>query len=113
MNCPSCHSTFYIKNGIVKSLQRFKCKSCGYNYTVEKKSSSIEACKKRIAIILYLEGMKVTTIAQKLDVSHVSVIKWIKKYGNNLVQLRAQINEYDNKLDNSSDSEQLSNLMNQ
>jgi hypothetical protein len=28
-----------------------------------------------------------------LSVSHVSVIKWIKKYGNNLDELRNQFNE--------------------
>lgn len=90
MNCPKCHSTLYIKNGIIKGLQRFKCKCCGHNYTVEKKSSAVDPYKKRIALILYLEGMKVTAIAQKLEVSHVSVIKWIRKYGNNLINLRAE-----------------------
>lgn len=109
MNCPNCHSSCFIKNGVIKGLQRFKCKSCRYNYTVEKKSSSIDSNKKRIAIILYLEGMQVTTIAQKLEVSHVSIIKWIKKYGNNLVELRAQINARDIP----SDSEEFLHLINQ
>lgn len=97
MNCPKCNSTSYSKNGVVNGLQRFKCKSCNYNFTVKQKSSSVDPNKKRIALILYLEGLKITTIAEMLEVSHVSVIKWIKKYGNNLNELRAQIIEqYDN-----------------
>lgn len=96
MNCPKCNCNFYIKNGIINGMQRFRCKCCGHNYTVEKKSSSIDTYKKRIALILYLEGMNVTTIAQKLEVSHVSVIKWIRKYGNNLEHLRAQISGINN-----------------
>lgn len=97
MNCPKCNSTSYSKNGVVNGLQRFKCKSCSYNFTVKQKSSSVDPNKKRIALILYLEGLKITTIAEMLEVSHVSVIKWIKKYGNNLNELRAQIIEqYDN-----------------
>lgn len=93
MNCPKCNSDIFIKNGVIKGLQRYRCKNCGNNFTVEKKSSAIEIDKKRIALILYLEGMRVSSIAQKLGVSHVSVIKWIQKYGNNLVQLRNQTKE--------------------
>jgi transposase-like protein len=97
MNCPKCNSDSYSKNGVVNGLQRFKCKLCSYNFTVKQKSSSVDPNKKRIALILYLEGLKITTIAEMLEVSHVSVIKWIKKYGNNLNELRAQIIEqYDN-----------------
>lgn len=93
MKCPKCDAVSYTKNGVVNGLQRFKCKSCKYNFTVEKKSSLVDPGKKRIALILYLEGLKVTTIAYMLSVSHVSVIKWIKKYGNNLDELRNQFNE--------------------
>ncbi|MFA6151219.1 MAG: hypothetical protein WC716_07865 [Chitinophagaceae bacterium] len=94
MKCPKCLSKLYIKNGLINSLQRYKCKSCNYNFTVEKKSSAADSSKKRVALILYLEGVKVTTIANMLDVSHVSIIKWIKKYGNNLSELRADVNNH-------------------
>ena len=40
MDCPKCASTKKVKSGIVKSRQRFKCKECGCNYTVEIKSTS-------------------------------------------------------------------------
>ncbi|MES2477788.1 MAG: hypothetical protein V4561_01785 [Bacteroidota bacterium] len=92
MDCPNCNSRFYVKNGIIKGVQRYKCKNCKYNFTVEQKSTAIDFYKKRIALILYLEGVKVHQIAHLLEVSHVSILKWVKKYGNNLAALRAQIN---------------------
>ncbi|GAA4453505.1 IS1/IS1595 family N-terminal zinc-binding domain-containing protein [Rurimicrobium arvi] len=90
MNCPKCSSGHNTRNGIVNGLQRFKCKSCGYNFTVEKKSSLIDINTKRLAVILYLEGLRVTTIAQMLRVSHVSVINWIRKYCNHVDELRGK-----------------------
>ncbi len=40
MNCPRCNSSNYKKNGIVGGRQRYKCYDCGYNYTVELKSTA-------------------------------------------------------------------------
>lgn len=37
MDCPKCKSIKKIKNGLLKSIQRYKCKDCGYNFTVEKR----------------------------------------------------------------------------
>jgi transposase-like protein len=88
MNCPRCASSDSTKNGIVNGLQRYKCKQCAYNFTVERKSSLIDTNTKRTAVILYLEGLRVTTIAQLLQVSHVSVLNWIKKYCNHADELR-------------------------
>ena len=34
MKCPKCQSESRVKNGIVRNLQRYKCKDCRYNYTV-------------------------------------------------------------------------------
>lgn len=90
MNCPRCASVQSTKNGIVNGLQRYKCKSCAYNFTVERKSSLIDTDTKRLAVVLYLEGLRVTTIAQLLEVSHVSVINWIKKYCNHADELRSK-----------------------
>ncbi|MGB0720132.1 MAG: transposase-like zinc-binding domain-containing protein, partial [Bdellovibrionales bacterium] len=33
MNCPKCLCAKAVKNGIVRSKQRYRCKSCGCNYT--------------------------------------------------------------------------------
>ncbi|WP_455708868.1 IS1/IS1595 family N-terminal zinc-binding domain-containing protein [Capnocytophaga canimorsus] len=34
MDCPIYKSKNKIKNGIIKGVQRYKCKDCGRNYTV-------------------------------------------------------------------------------
>ncbi len=40
MNCPRCGSYHYKKEGILGTRQRYRCQSCFYHYTVEKKSKS-------------------------------------------------------------------------
>lgn len=37
MHCVKCGSEALRKNGIVHSRQRYLCKACGYNWTVEQK----------------------------------------------------------------------------
>lgn len=90
MNCPKCASHDNTKNGIVNGLQRYKCKSCAYNFTVERKSSLIDPNTKRLAVVLYLEGLRITTISELLKVSHVSVLNWVKKYCNHADELRSK-----------------------
>lgn len=91
MDCPRCHAKEYVKNGLINNLQRFRCKSCNYNYTVVRKMTAADNEKIKTALILYLEGKKLAKIAKGLGVSHVAVLKWVKKYGKNLDQLRKQI----------------------
>ncbi|MBE9175199.1 IS1 family transposase, partial [Synechocystis salina LEGE 06155] len=32
-HCPQCGHEHVVKNGLVKGKQRFKCKSCQYQFT--------------------------------------------------------------------------------
>ena len=84
MKCPRCGSDHKVKNGIVRNLQRYKCKECSNNYTVEKKSTAVESSKRRLGLMMYLEGLGFNSIGRILGVSHVAVIKWIKRYGSEL-----------------------------
>ena len=81
MECIKCKSSRLIKNGIVRSLQRYQCKSCGYNCTVIQKSTAFSAHVKQQALHMYLEGAGFRAIARVLKVSHVSVYRWIKAMG--------------------------------
>ena len=81
MKCPRCTSESAVKNGKIQNRQRFKCKDCGCNYTVEMKSSAKPKETKRMALELYLEGLGFHSISRILKVSHVAVIKWIKDFG--------------------------------
>jgi transposase-like protein len=79
-NCPSCDSTKISKSGIIKDRQRFKCKDCNYNFTVEKSGKSIDNYYVIKALQLYVEGVSYREIERILGVSHVSVMNWVKKY---------------------------------
>jgi transposase-like protein len=41
MECPKCSCEKSVKSGIIKGRQRYKCKECACNYTVEIKSTAI------------------------------------------------------------------------
>ena len=90
MNCPKCKSSSHRKNGIVSGRQRYKCHDCGYNYSVEIKSTASSSFVKRQALQLYLEGLGFRSIGRILGVSHVSVQKWIKKFGQELEELKSE-----------------------
>ncbi|WP_129596577.1 IS1 family transposase [Methanohalophilus profundi] len=90
MNCPKCKSSNHKKNGKVDGRQRYKCHDCGYNYTVEIKSTASSTSVKRQALQLYLEGLGFRSIGRFLGVSHVSVYNWIRKFGQELEDLKSE-----------------------
>lgn len=94
MDCPKCNSSNHKKNGIVNERQRYECHDCGYNYTVELKSTAFPLSVKRQALQLYLKGLGFRSIGRYLGVSHVSVQNWIKRFGQELEDLKSE-NEID------------------
>ena len=95
MNCPKCQSTEKVKSGIVKDKQRYKCKSCSYNYTVEIKSTAKPKSIKKDALHLYLEGLGFRSIGRFLGVSNVAVLNWIKSFGKEVASLHQDSKEID------------------
>ncbi|MFY7827178.1 MAG: transposase [Flectobacillus sp.] len=79
-NCPKCDSSLVTKSGVIKDKQRFKCKTCNYNFTVEKLGKGISQYYVIKALQLYIEGVTYREIERLLGVSHVSVMNWVKKY---------------------------------
>lgn len=79
MDCPKCKSTSHVKNGHVGGRQRHLCKDCKYSYTIEYRGKPPET--KKMALKMYLEGIGFRSIGRLLNVSHVSVFQWIKKFG--------------------------------
>ena len=93
MNCPKCASEKKVKSGIVKERQRYKCKECGFNYTVELKSTAKPKSMKKNALHLYLEGLGFRSIGRFLGVSNVSVLNWIKSFGEQVTSLNEESKE--------------------
>lgn len=88
MKCARCNSEHHTKNGVLNGVQRYKCKSCGFNFTVEIKSTAKSEDVKRQALLMYLEGLGFHSIGRILKVSHVSIINWIKKFGGQVDTIR-------------------------
>ncbi len=88
MKCSRCGSLERVKNGFLQGNQRYKCKNCGYNYSVELKSTAKPEDVKRQALLMYLEGLGFHSIGRILRVSHVSVLKWVRKYGREVDSIR-------------------------
>ncbi len=80
LKCPKCDSLETVKNGIIKDRQRFRCKKCDYNFTVDKLGKGISSYYVIKALQLYIEGVSFREIERLLGVSHVSVMNWVKKY---------------------------------
>ncbi|VAW16837.1 Transposase and inactivated derivatives [hydrothermal vent metagenome] len=89
MKCSKCNSGEKVKNGILKGVQRYRCKKCGYNYTVEKRSGEYSKETKRKALQLYLEGLGFRSIGRILGVSNVSVLNWVRGFGEKVKELQA------------------------
>jgi transposase-like protein len=89
MNCPKCFSIEKVKSGKIKEIQRYKCKDCGCRYTVALKSTAYSRCFKKRALHLYLEGLGFRSIGRLLNVSNVSVLRWIKSFGKEVQSLHS------------------------
>jgi transposase-like protein len=87
MNCPKCSCSERVKSGKVNERQRYKCKTCGCNYSVEIKSTAKPKSQKRQALHLYLEGLGFRSIGRFLGVSNVSVLNWIRDFGKKVQEL--------------------------
>jgi len=88
MKCPKCQSEHNVKNGIVRGVQRYKCKKCSNNFSIDYSQVVEKERKRRFGLAMYLEGLGFHSIARLLNVSHVSVMNWVKKYGSELSKIR-------------------------
>jgi transposase-like protein len=67
--CPQCGRGNVVKNGFVKGKQRFKCKSCQYQFTNPSKERGKPLWMKLEAVLLYMSGMSMNATAKLLGVS--------------------------------------------
>jgi len=81
MHCKNCTASKFVKNGNVRSKQRYKCKLCGYNFVEGDSRVKYETSIKRaFAVILYAIGKSsYGFIARLFGVTSPAVMKWLKK----------------------------------
>jgi transposase len=76
--CKRCQGTDYVKRGTVRNLQRYQCKACGCNFANTPPCGKPPGMK-ALALMLYAMGnMSFCSIARRLGVSDVAVLKWVR-----------------------------------
>ena len=78
MHCPKCECTIKVKNGMTAGKQRYRCKQCGCNYTRSTPHGE-PISKKKMAVQMYLEGMGFRSIGRVLEVSNVTILRWVRQ----------------------------------
>jgi len=81
IRCKNCQSEKIIKNGIVRSIQRYKCKECSINFVEgDKRCKQTTAVKKALAVMLYSLGKgSFNMIGKILGHSPSIIYRWIRK----------------------------------
>src|ERR1700758_2355464 len=76
--CKRCQAADYVKNGIVRGRQRYRCRKCLCNFT-DTEPRGKPAAMKALALLLYAMGnMNFCGIGRLLKVSDVSVLRWAR-----------------------------------
>ena len=76
--CKRCGAGDYVKNGIVREYQRYRCNPCGFNFTLTPPRGKPPAMK-ALAVALYSLGdMSFCGIGRLLGVSDVTVLTWVR-----------------------------------
>lgn len=79
IKCLKCGSKEYVKNGHVFGWQRYKCKSCGHQFT--KMGSRGKPMNIWLACHgLYVFGLSMRQISRIIGISAQTVSRWIKKW---------------------------------
>ena len=89
-DCPKCLSSSRVKAGKKGDKQRYKCKDCGYHYSVEFRKSTSTLSIRKQALELYLEGLGFRSIGRILGFSHVSIYRWIREFGEKLDEIESK-----------------------
>ena len=101
MQCPSCkHTEHQSKSGFTKAgSQRYNCTFCGSRYTPKPKRHGYSEKLRLQAIRMYVDGMGFRQIGRHLQVDHVTVMNWIKRYASRLSETAVPKEAYTVEMD--------------
>jgi transposase len=92
MFCTKCGSESVFRSGFVKGEQRYRCRECGRQFVPTRHHGKGEP-QKLIAILLYINGLSLRTIARLIHVTATAVLKWVRQYAiENYEKLKPQQN---------------------
>ena len=81
IQCKNCQSIETTKNGTARKKQRYKCKSCGYNF-VEGHAHNSEKKKAKKALVVMMYGLgkgSYRNLGKLFGVSNGTVQNWVKE----------------------------------
>lgn len=81
VECKKCGESRVIKNGVVRGKPRFRCKTCGYNFTAGDGRTDYDASTKQMAVRMYLNNCGFRRIAEILELPLTTVFVWIQRAG--------------------------------
>ena len=79
LRCKACGSEEHVKNGLMRGKQRYRCKTCGLNFTDTPLPGKPWAMKVT-AVLLYVSGLSMNRTAKLLGVSTPTVQAWIEQF---------------------------------
>jgi transposase len=79
LRCKSCGSEEHVKNGLMRGKQRYRCKTCGLNFT-DTPPRGLPLALKATAVLLYVSGLSMNRTAKLLGVSTPTVQAWIEQF---------------------------------
>ncbi len=95
LSCKKCGSASFVKNGFVRGLQRYRCRSCGFNFTATPNRGRSEVTK-ALAVLLYSFGKaSFRWLGNLFGVSGVGAYKWVRRAAEELPEpaMREEIRE--------------------
>jgi transposase len=85
LRCKRCGSEEHTRNGFMRGKQRYRCRSCGLNFTDTPPRGKPLALKVT-AVLLYVSGLSMNRTAKLLGVSTPSVMAWIEQFAKDHAQ---------------------------
>ncbi len=85
LRCKRCGSEEQVKNGLMSGKQRYRCRTCGLNFT-DTPPRGMPLAMKVTAVLLYLSGLSMNRTAKLLGVSTPSVMTWIEQLAKTYAQ---------------------------
>ena len=79
LRCKRCGSEEQVKNGLMRSQQRYRCKACGLNFT-DTPARGKPLAMKATAVLLYVSGLSMNRTAKLLGVSTPTIQAWLEQF---------------------------------
>lgn len=80
MDCPHCRGRHVVKNGHRNGKQSYLCRDCHRQFREHPHPQSYPPEVKALCVKMYLNGMGFRAIERVTDISHNSVIHWVREF---------------------------------